>query len=206
MSNALPLFGLVLAGGQSTRMGRDKGLLDYHGQAQRRYLAEVLRPFCAQVFVSLNAQQDAAEADGDYIVDAPSVAGHGPMTALLSAHLAYPAASWIVVTCDLPFFDTTCAKSLIDQRDDNADATAFLNPDLGEAEPLIAIYEHGFMQTLPAALARGEDSLRRLLRHAQVHFVQHGNPRCWLSVDRPEDYNAAKNAMAHPPKPPDPTT
>lgn len=206
MSNTAPLYGLVLAGGQSTRMGRDKGLLNYHGQAQRLYLAAVLQPFCAQVFLSLNAQQAAAEIETPdrYIVDAPSVAGHGPMTALLSAHLAHPSASWMVVTCDLPFFDATCATTLIEQRNETGDATAFLNASLGEAEPWVAIYERRFLQTLPAALARGDDSLRRLLRHAQVQLVQNGNPHCWLSADRPEDYAAAKRATAHPPKPTDP--
>jgi len=206
MSNSTPLYGLVLAGGQSTRMGRDKGLLNYHGQAQRLYLASVLRPFCARVFISVNTQQATPDVGNEYLVDATTVAGHGPMTALLSAYLAHPSASWLVVTCDLPFFDAACAKVLVDQRDDHVDATAYLNASLGEAEPLVAIYEQRFLQTLPASLARGEDSLRRLLRNAQVHFIQQGNPQCWLSADRPEDYVAAKQAMARPPKPPDPTT
>ncbi|MEJ2005277.1 MAG: NTP transferase domain-containing protein, partial [Cyclobacteriaceae bacterium] len=44
--------GLVLAGGQSVRMGRDKGSIDYHGMPQREYAAGLLSKVCKEVLIS----------------------------------------------------------------------------------------------------------------------------------------------------------
>ncbi len=49
--------GIILAGGQSSRMGQPKSLLEYHGKPQYQYAAELLNSFCAQVFISCSAEQ-----------------------------------------------------------------------------------------------------------------------------------------------------
>jgi molybdopterin-guanine dinucleotide biosynthesis protein A len=48
----MALNGLILAGGKSTRMGQDKGMIDYHGKPQREYLVDLLKPYCLEVFIS----------------------------------------------------------------------------------------------------------------------------------------------------------
>jgi len=54
MKAATPkLNGLVLAGGKSLRLGTDKGKINWHGNEQRYYIAELLQKFCDEVFISL---------------------------------------------------------------------------------------------------------------------------------------------------------
>ena len=48
------LHGLVVCGGQSTRMGMDKSQLQYHGVPQREWLYELLQPLCEDVYISLS--------------------------------------------------------------------------------------------------------------------------------------------------------
>ncbi len=188
----MTLYGLVLAGGQSTRMGQDKGLLDYHGQPHRFYLAEVLRSYCERVFISINAQQTPLQSEiYNYVVDAPAYADTGPIGAVLSAHITFPAASFLIVTCDLPFFDAACAQQLVSHRDEDAEATAFLNAAMGQPEPLVAIYERRLLQTLPDAFMGGARSLRRVLGRAKVTLLREFDARCIHSADSPEDYRAA---------------
>jgi molybdopterin-guanine dinucleotide biosynthesis protein A len=81
-----PLRGLVLAGGQSQRMGHDKGRLTYHqGQEQRAYAAKLLVPFCEDVFVSCRAEQ-VAELQAASLQPLPDqFLDLGPMSGLLSA-------------------------------------------------------------------------------------------------------------------------
>ena len=55
-------LGLVLAGGLSTRMGTDKGLINYHGTPQREYLFELLSKVCHRVFTSCRIGQDVPAA------------------------------------------------------------------------------------------------------------------------------------------------
>ena len=52
-----PLYGLVLAGGRSTRMGQDKSLISYHGKAQREYMADLLGQWCSRTFISCRGDQ-----------------------------------------------------------------------------------------------------------------------------------------------------
>ena len=54
-----PLFGLVLAGGKSQRMGEDKGLINYHGKIQREYMADLLDDICEETFISCRPEQAA---------------------------------------------------------------------------------------------------------------------------------------------------
>ncbi|MBK9105506.1 MAG: NTP transferase domain-containing protein [Saprospiraceae bacterium] len=54
---ASPLKGLVLAGGESSRMGFDKGLMDYHGMPQREYLLKLLKSFTTEAYISCKPGQ-----------------------------------------------------------------------------------------------------------------------------------------------------
>ncbi|MBV8742152.1 MAG: NTP transferase domain-containing protein, partial [Sinobacteraceae bacterium] len=54
---APPLFGLVLAGGRSARMQRDKATLAYHGTSQLEWAVQRLKPCVERVFVSVRPDQ-----------------------------------------------------------------------------------------------------------------------------------------------------
>jgi molybdopterin-guanine dinucleotide biosynthesis protein A len=73
---AAPLYGLVLAGGESSRMGRDKALLRYHGTSQVRYLVKLLSEYCARVFVSVGPDRSGSETAGGR-TDSPQYARAG---------------------------------------------------------------------------------------------------------------------------------
>ena len=134
-----PLWGLVLAGGESERMGEDKGLLDYHGLPQVVRVRLQLQEFCQQVFVSMNATQarSAPYATLQKIVDHEP--RRGPASGLLSAWNAFPMTAWLVVAVDLPFLDRETLQALVAGRDSTLLATAFQHPD-GPLEPLCAIW------------------------------------------------------------------
>ncbi len=186
------LYGLVLAGGRSSRMGRDKGQIAYHAEVpHRRWLQILLETACQRAFLSLNAAQSGSDADG--IVDDPAYET-SPMGALLTAHAQHPQASWIVVSCDLAYFDTGCLRQLLDARDAGQAGTAFRIAELNQPEPLATIYEAAFVATLPAAYAAGERSLRRALHRAGAVLIDATETRCVESVDTPE---AAAQALAY---------
>jgi molybdopterin-guanine dinucleotide biosynthesis protein A len=191
------LYGLVLAGGHSSRMGRDKGLLDYRGMPHRFYLESVLKKFCARVLLSINASQEQVEpTQHDYIVDHTAYENTGPIGAVLNAHEGFPDAALFVVSCDLPYFNETCAKNLIDERDPSHAATAFFNPEAEQPEPLVTIYENVLLRGLGDSFRNGENSLRRLLKNSDVTLVHQYNPRCIQGADTQEAYEEAKRWLA----------
>ena len=98
------LHGLVVCGGQSTRMGMDKSELQYHNVPQREWLYELLQPLCEDVHISCNAEQAAAIGDSlPTITDATAYRHIGPMAALLSAYRLFPDDSFLLLGCDYPY-------------------------------------------------------------------------------------------------------
>ena len=112
--------GLVLAGGMSTRMGTDKGAIDYHGKPQREYAADLLAEVCEEVYISARPDMDIS-SDYDILTDAFTYLG--PYGGILSAFRHDPDAAWLVIACDIPLLDKPALQRLVDDRDVSRVAT-----------------------------------------------------------------------------------
>jgi molybdenum cofactor guanylyltransferase len=134
-----PIYGLVLAGGSSTRMMRDKAALPYRGKTQLDRAFELAARHCSEVFVSVRASQvaDRSRAVHPMLVD--SVAGEGPIVGIRSAMAAFPQVAWLVIACDLPFLSDAALEHLLGQRDPGRMATAFLSAHDNLPKPLRAM-------------------------------------------------------------------
>jgi len=97
------VYGLVLAGGQSQRMGRDKAALAYHGKPQLQWAYDLLRGVCEKTFVSVRPDQrsEPTRAALPQIVDAQP--GIGPIAGISAALNEHTNVAWLVIACDLPF-------------------------------------------------------------------------------------------------------
>src|ERR1700729_4125113 len=99
MNSEIKINGLVLAGGRSSRMGRDKTSIPWHGKEQQYYMADMLKPLCCEVFISHRKEQ-GFETDENYKILVDAYTGIGPYGAILSAFEFQPDAAWLVVACD----------------------------------------------------------------------------------------------------------
>lgn len=183
-----PLNGLVLAGGRSKRMGRDKGLLDWHGKAQRYYLADLLTAYCKQVYISCRADQVNDITTAGYLALPDSAIPDAQFGAIVSAMAAEPANAWLVVACDLPFIDNVAFDYIVHQRDAYKLATAYLSPENGLPEPLCAIWEPQAKAMLLEQYAKGIDCPRKALLHnaGQAKFVDSPKKEYLMNVNTPE--------------------
>ncbi len=182
------LYGLVLAGGKSTRMGCDKGAMQWHGKEQKYYLADMLEVFCKSVFISCRREQQP-DVDPAYKTLADNVDGSGPIIALMSAFRAYPDVAWLVVACDLPLLDNATLEHLIVNRDAHAVATTFSSPFDGLPEPLITIWEPSGHHLIESHFSEGFKCPRKALtRHINnVRLLQPIDPDALLNTNTPED-------------------
>ncbi len=158
------LLGLLLAGGESRRMGRDKAALDYDGQPQLLRAFKLLQLLVDRVFVSLRAEQQAESLRSTLpqIHDHPGLSG--PLAGIVAAQCAHPEVAWLVVACDLPNLDQATLANLIRQRYSNKLATAYASEHDGLPEPLCAIYEPTSAAALQAFIASGGHCPRKFLR------------------------------------------
>jgi molybdopterin-guanine dinucleotide biosynthesis protein A len=175
-----PLYGLVLSGGKSTRMGRDKGSLVYsEGLDQRSRGLELLSPFCEKVFVSVRRDQSDLLPPGmPRIIDQLSDAG--PAAGILAAWQAHPVA-WLVLACDFPYVNEATVADLVAARS-GEHATAYVNSG-GLLEPLFAIWEPGALQELETQVSHGRFSPLRALAGLEFRAVPPRNPSQLLNVN-----------------------
>jgi len=187
-ANTPPLYGLVLAGGRSRRMGTDKGVMQWHGCGQRYYVADLLKEFCKQTFISCRTEQ-LPEIDPAYetLPDAYDISG--PLCGILSAFKKAPDAAWLVVACDLPLLDEATIHYLLLNRDANAMATTYKSPFDGLPEPLITIWEPGCIETLLAFSADGFSCPRKALirNERRVKILEPVNADTLMNANTPDD-------------------
>jgi molybdopterin-guanine dinucleotide biosynthesis protein A len=162
-THAPPVYGLLLSGGASRRMQRDKAHVEYDGEPQLLRAWRLLEQVAKRAFVSVREDQsnDRLRAGLPMIVDAYD--SIGPAAGILSAQDAYPQAAWLVLACDLPLLDATTLERLLSDRDPAADATAFMSRHDGLPEPLCAIWEPASHALLLQRYLSGEYCPRKAL-------------------------------------------
>ena len=185
---------IILAGGDSQRMGRDKAnvLLGKHTLLQ--HVISTLRPLFPTLLVSV--RQPRPEIDLPQVCDEQSGAGMrpggGPLAGL-SASLSQVTTPWaFVVACDMPFVEVALVELLATYR---AQYQAVVPVVRGHPQPLAAFYARSCLDTIRTTLASGENSsLRAILERLQVRYVDEtellqADPalRSFFDLDTPQD-------------------
>lgn len=182
------IYGLVLAGGKSTRMGNDKTVIAWHGREQRYYMADMLNKFCEKVFISCREEQ-VTEVDPEYDVLTDAVDGKGPLGAILTAFNAHPDKAWLIVASDLPLLDKETISFLLHHREKDNMATTFESPHDGLPEPLITLWEPKAFNSIQSLMQENMSCPRKVLMRniEQVTVIKPSNPDALINANTPED-------------------
>lgn len=188
MSAAAPLFGLLLAGGRSTRMRRDKAALQYRGRTQLEAAFELLAGVTRQAFISVRADQigDPLRSRYPQLVDRQE--NLGPLAGILAAQQQHPEAAWLVLACDLPFLDEATLRHLDRHRNLAALATAYRSSHDGLPEPLCAVYEPASAAPLARYAAAGRNCPRKFLIEQSAMLLDPLHPAALDNVNSTTDY------------------
>lgn len=194
--SAAPLRGLVLAGGRSSRMGRDKAALEYGGRPQLERAVELLRPLVSSVHVSVRPDQaeDPLRRRFEQILDRGDV--EGPAAGIRAAQLAHPEAAWLVVACDLPFLGAPALSRLVAARDPSKSATAYRSSHDGLPEPLCAIWEPQAAALLDSFLAGGRNCPRKFLIQSDTLLLEQPQPEALDNVNTPDELALARQRLS----------
>jgi len=169
--SAAPIHGLLLCGGASRRMRRDKAQLDYAGEPQLLRAWRLLMAVTARAFVSVrdNQHDEPLRASLPQLIDTYDAVG--PVAGMLSAHDAFPEAAWLVIACDLPLLDETTLRTLIAARDPAKEATAFASRFDGLPEPLCTLWEPSIHQRLRQRYEAGNYCPRKVLIQSDITLL-----------------------------------
>lgn len=139
------MIGVVLCGGQSSRMGSDKGLLLFQSKTWAQIAFDKLSELQLPVVISINRDQhkdySAIFPNQVLITDDEALQKKGPLGAVFSIHSKHPLEDLLMLACDMPLMETGLLRDLLIQYDvyPNIDAFIFVND--GEPEPLCSIYK-----------------------------------------------------------------
>ena len=103
---------LILAGGESRRMGRDKAAIEVGGQPLLSRTAELAARIADSVHVGVRDANDADALRRRYALIEDLPGGHGPLGGIAAALEQDPAADWLVLACDLPHLDASRSQQL----------------------------------------------------------------------------------------------
>ncbi len=174
---------ILLAGGKSERMRRDKSLLPVNGVPLIQHIARQLQPHFAQVLVSANDPEKYAFLGLPVVPD--KIPGQGPMAGILSALKASAHDLNFVMACDIPDVNFTVIHRLLEEMGD-ADAGVPVSEG-GRLEPLFAIYRKSMIPVLEQCLRDGSRRMRAALEASKVRYLELGDSDWLRNLNTPED-------------------
>lgn len=174
------MIGVILAGGSSTRMGRDKATVEVAGRSMAEWVTEALSRVCEEV-ASAGRPLPGLESVPD-----PGLVGRGPLAGLVGAFHRFPGRALAVVAVDQPWVRVDTLARL----GELAAEEAVVPVDAGVRQTTCAIYPAALVEVAERELA-GEGSLQSLLDVAAFLPVLDWRAwgedgRSWFSADTPE--------------------
>lgn len=187
--------GAVLAGGKSSRLGRDKCALVLGGADMLTRTVLLLRELVPEVAV-IGREHPGAVAVFD------DVPGAGPVGAITTA-LRHANGPCLVLSCDLPFMRQQTLALLLEawkKKKPDTLVTAFRHPGTGKKENLVAVYEPGALAFLEPKLQQNLLKIALIVPEERYAFVPvppdaEGD---FFNINRPEDLREAERKLSMP--------
>lgn len=164
MQRRAKITGVVLAGGQGSRMGgRDKGLVSLKGRALFLHVLETLRPQVNQLVISANRHTDIYQQAGVPVITDSLPDYQGPLAGMLAVMEAVESEWFLFSPCDTPNIPSNLLTFLWSGLNDPAVLAVWVND--GERDhPGIALVHQSVKVALRDYLLAGERRVMQFLR------------------------------------------
>jgi molybdenum cofactor guanylyltransferase len=166
------MLGIILCGGQSLRMGSDKGLLKLEAKTWAQTAIDKMAVLNIPVKISVNKQQypeyAAVFSTNDLVTDDETLRLKGPLLGLLSCHLSFTAEDLFVLACDMPLMEASLLTELYNAYGQQPDAGAYVFTNNNEVEPLCGIYTAKGLSSIISLQKNGQ-----LTRHSMKFTLDH---------------------------------
>jgi len=186
------LTGIILSGGKSSRMGREKGLVNFRGKPLISYSIEALKQLTGTIIIGANNNLEEYKKFGFDVVN-DEVEGIGPMGGLLSTLRYSTTDKNLVVSCDTPFINSGLLQYLMRYMQDY-DIVAASHGN-GKTEPLCAIYSRNVIPVMEKKVNDGVFKLRSIFQEVRFRALRVDTSlpfymnRLFYNVNIPEDLN-----------------
>jgi len=194
LARQVPVWGCVLIGGKSSRMGRPKHLIeDTKHTTWLERTTDILRPMVDGMVVSGAGILPDRLAGMVRLPDIPGVAG--PLTGVLAATRWQPTVSWLLLACDMPFISPEAIRWLLSGRRAGCWGRVPRLAGREHCEPLLAWYDFRASHLFEAQLACGNLRIGQAGLHHKVDNPLVPGPLCngWENINTPDELPAHRS-------------
>jgi molybdopterin-guanine dinucleotide biosynthesis protein A len=158
---------IIMAGGDSSRTGVDKSMLQIKHRTIIEHIYEQLRGSFDQILISTNNMEKYAFLGCDCVPD--KIPGQGPLMGIASALKASTNKLNFVVACDIPHIDTGFVRKMLIE----AQEVDIVIPTTGKEkyEPLFAIYNKSALKGINQVLSAGKRKISDAFGHCKVKYI-----------------------------------
>ena len=182
------LTGIILAGGQSSRMGSDKGLLLYQGKPLISYSIDVLAPLCSEILISSN--NELYNKFG-YEVVADEISGIGPMGGIYSCLKRSKNDLNLILSCDMPYVTGDIFQLLIENMGKAIISLPWHKDE--HYEPLCGVYHNDVLNFISSFIKKNNFKLPDLFKEIPFAPLNVSNldpplsDHYFFNINKPED-------------------
>ena len=178
---------IILAGGQSRRMGTNKALLPVEGETVISRIVKEARRLDGEILLVTNQPKEYEFLHLPHAGDLRE--GMGPLAGLEAGLLVSKTEKNLLLACDVPFFQAGIGKRLLHYLDHYELAVPVAE---GRRHPLCAAYRKSLLPTIQKTLDAGQRRMDSLLDTAKVKLVKGENPHYFFNMNTKEDYQRIK--------------
>lgn len=168
------MIGVVLCGGESSRMGTDKGLLPVDHTTWAARTVEKIAALGLPAVLSVNPVQHPGYAAHfssiPLVTDSEAISIRGPLAGVLSVHRQYPSQDLLVLACDMPMLESSLLQYLVNTALMNPGFDAYAFKRNEEWEPLCSIYSAHALSVILQQYEAGQ-----LIKHSMKNMLEQVN-------------------------------
>jgi molybdopterin-guanine dinucleotide biosynthesis protein A len=193
MNSRMPVWGCILIGGKSSRMGKPKHLIkDDSGKTWLERTIDILKPLVDGIIISGAGAVPESLSGMVRVEDIPGVAG--PLSGILAAGRRQPQISWLLVACDMPHISKEAVDWLLSGRCPGCWGVVPRMPETGYFEPLFAWYDMRAGQLFERQLQEEVLRIGRVAVHQKIAnpIIPQSLRDGWKNVNTPEQLQQVK--------------
>jgi len=158
---------IILAGGKSSRMGTDKGMLSINGRTMLEHICKQLRGTFGQILISAGDAEKYGFAGFEVVRD--KIPGQGPLMGIASALEASANEINFVAACDIPYIEMGCVGKMLTE----AKGADIVVPTTGDKkyEPLFAVYRKSALDAIKRRLRKGGRKISEVFDKCEVKYI-----------------------------------
>ena len=166
-----------MCGGESRRMGKDKGLLEVHNIPWARIISDIFETLEIPYLVSINASQVESYSkifDKQALIEDGEISVKGPLKGLLTIYKTQPTQDLLLIACDMKDMDAGTVKNLIDIYASNKAYDFFAYQLQDSLEPFCAIYTSNGLNGIYREAIGGtlrSFSLKKILENGNIKII-----------------------------------